>query len=95
MKFWHVVAGVLCAGTADLATSLYGLTLPNVIEGNTYFIPFMAPIATITIAGSTWKIFNQKQKAALFTIVTLLNFLPAIWNVYNITKALAFGLQAA
>lgn len=71
------------AGVTDLATSLAGIRMFGLVEGNPHFIPFMTELVLIAYIFVIRKItfFPRKTKQLCEIGVVIFSFSPTIWNL--------------
>ncbi len=75
---------LLClAGVADLSTSLIGVRIPGLVEGNPHFIPFLTEIVLIMYIFAIRKIpvFPKRIERLCELGLVALSFAPAVWNL--------------
>jgi hypothetical protein len=78
------------AGVADLATSLCGVRIFGLTEGNPNFIPFLTEAMLIVYIFVIRRIpvFPKKTKRICETAVVGFSFAPAVWNILLIFSCL-------
>jgi hypothetical protein len=71
------------AGVADLATSLFGVNMAGLTEGNPHFTPFLTEIVLIIYIFAIRKIpiVPKRTERLCETALVLFSFAPAIWNL--------------
>ncbi len=75
---------LLClAGVADLTTSLFGVRMAGLVEGNPHFIPFLTEAILILYIFTVRKIsfFPKKTEQFCELLLVVFSFAPAIWNL--------------
>jgi hypothetical protein len=67
---------------ADLATSLFGVRIAGLAEGNPHFVPFLTEVVLISYIFVIRKISVLPKKTEQFCelLLVLFSFAPAIWN---------------
>jgi hypothetical protein len=71
------------AGMTDLATSLAGIRMFGLVEGNPHFIPFLTELVLIGYIFVIRKItfFPRKTKRLCEAGMVIFSFAPTIWNL--------------
>jgi hypothetical protein len=71
------------AGITDLATSLAGIRMFGLVEGNPNFIPFLTEIVLILYIFAIRKItaFPKTTRHVCEAGVVIFSFAPTIWNL--------------
>ncbi|XHH09928.1 MAG: hypothetical protein ACFCUE_04675 [Candidatus Bathyarchaeia archaeon] len=71
------------AGATDLATSIAGIKLWGLVEGNPNFIPFLTELVLILYIFGIRKItvFPQKIRRLCEAGVVVFSFAPTVWNL--------------
>jgi hypothetical protein len=74
------------AGAADLATTLIGVRMLGMMEGNLYYIPFLTQAVIIAYIFVIRKIpaFPTRIEKVCEAGVVIYSFSPVIWNLFLI-----------
>jgi hypothetical protein len=79
------------AGVADLTTSLFGVRMAGLVEGNPHFIPFLTEAILIAYIFTVRKFsfFPKKTEQFCELLLVVVSFAPAIWNLALIFNSFA------
>ncbi|MGD6935065.1 MAG: hypothetical protein ACQCN5_12750 [Candidatus Bathyarchaeia archaeon] len=71
------------AGVTDLATSLIGIRMFGLIEGNAHFVPFLTELVLILYIFAIRKVtvFPKRTRYICEAGMVIFSFAPTIWNI--------------
>jgi hypothetical protein len=91
MKMYAPYLLLCLAGTADLTTSLFGVRMAGLVEGNPHFVPFLTEAVLIVYIFAIRRIpvFPKKIERICELGLVVFSFAPAIWNLILILGTFA------